>query len=590
MSAEPGFGDTLPPSRARRWVLAFGAALTAAVALSAALTVRPLMSGRSELTQVRQDDLARHQVADLRTTLAEWQLFVEQHAGLLSASAAKIDAIELAKGALLITDEQSQMQALGGTLRGIGLSSLARDLESGSAAFQTAVEKLSPLVAGAPSAVITELLTSIRSAFARMWALTATASDRLNETASADLREGNDHLDSGAVTVLALDGMFALLAIAGAVVLGQRAHRRELRQRETAQRQSFESVLQQALDMSTFEPDVYTVLNEALTRAAPSLQAEMLIADSSRAHFHRVFGTATGPDARTGCGVMSPQDCPATIRAHTLVFPTSRALDACPYLKHRSTGECSAVCVPVSIAGKTVGVTHATGPDREPVADGDVRYLEIASRRASERLAMVRAFEKSEMQAQRDPLTGLLNRRSLENRVRDLQHDGVPYMLAYGDLDHFKVLNDTHGHEAGDQALRLFARIMRDSVRPNDQVARYGGEEFVIVLPDCTTEAAVAVLERVRERLALALTSGRVPAFTVSFGVASSSQQDTFDDILATADRALLDAKAAGRNRVSLAYPADPDAEPGAIDGSAEPDELAPDGASSSPTRGVLAD
>ena len=115
------------------------------------------------------------------------------------------------------------------------------------------------------------------------------------------------------------------------------------------------------------------------------------------------------------------------------------------------------------------------------------------------------------------------------------------------------MLNDTHGHEAGDQALRLFSRVLRDSVRPADIAARYGGEEFVVVLPDCNIETATAVLERVRERLALALTNGRVPSFTVSFGLAASAAGDTFDEIVALADHALLAAKSDGRNRVVLA-------------------------------------
>jgi diguanylate cyclase (GGDEF)-like protein len=147
----------------------------------------------------------------------------------------------------------------------------------------------------------------------------------------------------------------------------------------------------------------------------------------------------------------------------------------------------------------------------------------------------------------------LLNRRSLENAIRGLRSEGIEYALAYGDLDHFKVLNDTHGHEAGDQALRLFSRVLRDSIRPNDIAGRYGGEEFVIVLPDCNTDTATVVLERVRERLALALTAGRVPAFTVSFGLAASTDADTFDEIVAVADKALHTAKATGRNRVVTA-------------------------------------
>jgi diguanylate cyclase (GGDEF)-like protein len=166
---------------------------------------------------------------------------------------------------------------------------------------------------------------------------------------------------------------------------------------------------------------------------------------------------------------------------------------------------------------------------------------------------MLRAFEKSETQAHTDPLTGLWNRRSFENRVHELQLEGTPYTIAYGDLDHFKILNDTHGHEAGDQALRLFARVLRDSVRPNDITARYGGEEFVIVFPDCPTDSAVKILERLRERLALTVSSGRVPAFTASFGLSSSTDADTLDEVVAIADQALIAAKTSGRNRTVLA-------------------------------------
>jgi diguanylate cyclase (GGDEF)-like protein len=195
---------------------------------------------------------------------------------------------------------------------------------------------------------------------------------------------------------------------------------------------------------------------------------------------------------------------------------------------------------------------HATGPDGAAPTERDVDYLEVTSHRASERIAMLRAFEKSEVQARTDPLTGLWNRRSLENRVRELARDGTAYALAYGDLDHFELLNDTHGHEAGDQALRLFSRVLRDSMRPDDLTARYGGEEFVVVLPGCPVDTALKVLERLRERLALVLTTGRVPAFTVSFGLASSTDGDTFDDVVAVADEGLLSAKANGRNRTVL--------------------------------------
>lgn len=306
--------------------------------------------------------------------------------------------------------------------------------------------------------------------------------------------------------------------------------------------------------MAKTETAVYGIVRRALHDSVPGLQVELLVADSSRAHFHRALHTGDDTaQARSGCSVVSPADCPAAVRGDTIMFPTSSTINACPYLQDRASGECSAACGPFSLAGKTVGVLHATGPADIAPSGSEIDYLEITSRRAAERVTMLRAFEKSESQARSDPLTGLLNRRSLETRVRDLQRDETGFAVAYGDLDHFKALNDTHGHDAGDQVLRLFSRVVRDSIRPNDVAARYGGEEFVIVLPDCDTKAATIVLERVRENLALALTTGRVAAFTVSFGLASSADADTFDEVLAVADHALLAAKTGGRNRVVVA-------------------------------------
>ena len=334
------------------------------------------------------------------------------------------------------------------------------------------------------------------------------------------------------------------------VASGRRAVRRERDRQLVARRHAYETQVQQALEMTKTEPDVYDILGEALHDSLPHLKVEMLIADSSRSHFRRAF---TNDREFDGCGVGSPLDRPAATVGHGLFFPSSRALDACPYLKNRPSGEASAACIPVSIAGRTVGVTHAVGRNNALPTKPEIETLNFTSRRGSERIAMIRAFTTSEMQAQTDPLTGLLNRRSLENSVRDPRESGMPYALAYGDLDHFKILNDTHGHEAGDQALRLFARVLGESLRPADIAARYGGEEFVIVLPDCSTSTAISILERVRESLALALNGGHVPPFTVTLGLASSAYAADFDDVVAIADQALLDAKAAGRNRVALA-------------------------------------
>jgi diguanylate cyclase (GGDEF)-like protein len=331
-------------------------------------------------------------------------------------------------------------------------------------------------------------------------------------------------------------------------------------QLDEVRRNDLESGLQRALEMVRTEPGCCTLVQHAIEQSEPTLPSELLLADSSRAHFRQVI--TTDPNGGPGCPVMSPDDCPATNRGQTQIWTTSGAIDACPHLQHRESGPCSAVCVPVGIAGKTVGVVHATGPDHHPPDESTTADLELIARKTGERIGILRAFNRSETQARTDPLTGLLNRRSLETAVRDLTAQEHPYAVAYGDLDHFKLLNDVHGHDTGDRALRLFARVLRDSVRPNDIAARYGGEEFVVVLPDCTIADAYTVIDRVRTRLADAQDGGTVPAFTVSFGLAPAEPHLAFGEIVEQADVALLQAKSEGRDRVVVATGSDaPDAD-----------------------------
>ena len=300
--------------------------------------------------------------------------------------------------------------------------------------------------------------------------------------------------------------------------------------------------------MSREETSAFDIVAEALSQAAPDMRSELLLADSSKAHFRQVLVGSTQSDT-IGCGVISPDDCPAASGSRNMVFPDSTALDACPNLRGR---HCSALCVPMSIGGSSVGVFHVTTEDGSPPSDTVESDVEVVARRASERLAMLRAFEVSQTQANSDSLTGLMTRRSLEPAVRELHATGTPYSVAYGDLDHFKVLNDTFGHAAGDRALRTFSQVLRDSLRPADIPGRYGGEEFVIVLPECPVDEARQVLERVRERLSERIVVADLPPFTISFGLASSDQAADFDQIVAAADAALLSAKAGGRDQVVI--------------------------------------
>ena len=131
--------------------------------------------------------------------------------------------------------------------------------------------------------------------------------------------------------------------------------------------------------------------------------------------------------------------------------------------------------------------------------------------------------------------------------------------VAMADLDHFKRLNDTFGHAAGDRALRNFAQVLRATMRPSNLVARWGGEEFVVVLGDCTADEAAAALNRVRKALAASLADGTHPACTVSFGVAEfPAHGNDLDGLVHQADGALYQAKQGGRNRVVIAGRAGP--------------------------------
>ncbi len=161
----------------------------------------------------------------------------------------------------------------------------------------------------------------------------------------------------------------------------------------------------------------------------------------------------------------------------------------------------------------------------------------------------------------RDPLTGLSNRRPFElTLARELgrvARAGEQALLLTLDIDHFKRVNDTHGHAAGDQVLKAVAEVLVDSVRPMDTVARIGGEEFAIVLPNCLPAVAPTVAERVRRRVAqrqIALPEGQTIAVTVSLGGAFAPPWVRSSPTLwlERADRQLYLAKSRGRNRACI--------------------------------------
>jgi diguanylate cyclase (GGDEF)-like protein len=160
----------------------------------------------------------------------------------------------------------------------------------------------------------------------------------------------------------------------------------------------------------------------------------------------------------------------------------------------------------------------------------------------------------------RDPLTGLVNRRSLlVNLARELDRvarGGDPAMLLMVDIDHFKRVNDVHGHVVGDVVLATVAKTLQECVRPMDTVARFGGEEFAVVFPSCPPTFAQVVAERIRERVARLLVpvNGSALSLTVSCGGAFAPEwsRTTPEAWIDRADAQLYRAKAGGRNQVCI--------------------------------------
>jgi diguanylate cyclase (GGDEF)-like protein len=216
--------------------------------------------------------------------------------------------------------------------------------------------------------------------------------------------------------------------------------------------------------------------------------------------------------------------------------------------------------LPLHLNNAVTGVLAVWTTRRPALEPKALNLLHALSPFAALHLDHARAFDRMRDSAERDALTGLYNRRAFDRlfgaeAVR-FERYGRPLCLFILDLDHFKAINDTVGHEAGDEVLRRAARTAAACIRETDMAARFGGEEFVVLLPETGLDAALKVAERIRSAIGGAPMTWRgspVPV-TVSIGVASCPEHVTLPAaLLAAADAALYRAKASGRNLVVAA-------------------------------------
>jgi len=389
----------------------------------------------------------------------------------------------------------------------------------------------------------------------------ADAADNAVATTRSAFAEGEQRIELVTLGVLLLQVLSGTLAIT-AMFFAFRLSAREAHGRSAALKSADSSrgqvarlfemadVLQSATDYG----DANQVLKATAADLLPGFGGALYVFNNSRDRL--VLSTSWGQEQSVAPHEsIQPDRCWALKRGKPHLNRSEGSKLCCEH--HH--GDDTVLEIPMIARGEIMGLFQlfAKGTDAEARLDGVTELASAIADGMSLALANMGLREKLRNQALRDPLTGLYNRRYMEDClqrfVRLADRENREVSVAMVDLDHFKRLNDEHGHAFGDAVLRDTAMAIVGSLRETDVVCRYGGEELVVILPDCNLDRAVDKAEMLRIRVeALSKTHGA--AISASFGVASVPYTSTgVMDLLAAADAALYRAKQEGRNRVMAA-------------------------------------
>ena len=347
------------------------------------------------------------------------------------------------------------------------------------------------------------------------------------------------------------------------------SHEKVGRLLEDAQRQTAEitqvSELGSLLHACTSRGEVFRLVPERLRRLFPGASGSISLLSASKNRVETAAEWGICPADQ----IFSPDQCWALRRGCTHAHPGGHSQPRCSHL----LGEGPSVCIPLIANSDTFGTFSIQNDDRP--SSGSLREHDVdalARRRhlaaaVAEHIALAVANlglrESLRLEAVRDPLTGLYNRRYmqefLDRELHSARRKRRPLAVMMLDLDHFKRYNDNFGHNAGDQALAAVGEMLLRSVRAEDIACRFGGEEFTLILPECSLSQATVRAEEIRERVKQYRTQPDNETTDLSFSIGVAAFDETTDRVdllLKFADEALYQAKHAGRDRVVAARPA----------------------------------
>ncbi len=311
------------------------------------------------------------------------------------------------------------------------------------------------------------------------------------------------------------------------------------------------STMMELLHICRSQSEANHVIGEVLPQLLPSVSGGLYVMRPSKGALELQFSWGEGAMTK----IFAPDECWALRRSRTHLVERTQSAIMCRHIEHTQEG---CLCAPLVGHGEVLGVLHLASTEKHRVSPDVLRLAGVLAEQLSLALGNLRLQETLRSRSERDPLTDLYNRRHLElsaerELARATRH-GHALSFVMLDVDHFKLFNDTHGHDAGDAVLREVAHVLKRHTRTEDIACRYGGEEFLMVLPGCPLEDAYQKAEAIREAIAqLRVSSGGaiLSRVTASLGIACCPQHgERMDELIRAADAALYKAKAAGRNQI----------------------------------------